>query len=117
MSKTVTLYHAPTWCGHCVMFVPHWNDFKKAIKEQGLDIKTVEYTDDIIEKDPKLKAKVSGYPTITINDAEYNGPRTANGLLEACGFENVQVGGGNQEYWKQKYLKYKNKYLKLKQQS
>ena len=134
MSNTkVELYYAE-WCGHCNKFKPEWEKFKKNALDGG--IKTNEYE---AEKDKTKveEANVSGFPTIiiTINGKkeDYNGPRTAEALMEyvkgdkpkpAEGGKYNQCGAGrkhkkslnpnHETYYKVKYFKYKAKYMESK---
>ena len=99
------------WCGHCQRFKPEWQKLK-----QTPDIQFAEYDADNAAHKAKIDAAgVSGYPTIRIDNKEYSGERTADAILKFIkSGANPQKGGGNDEYYQMKYLKYKSKYLKLR---
>ena len=111
--NSVTLYHA-NWCGHCQRFKPVWdNEVKPALKELGITHN--EYEEQ--ENPDKIAAvNLQGYPTIMISKNgqtyEYEGPRTAQGIVGQF----RQSGGNYQKNtdYKLKYIKYKAKYLRLK---
>lgn len=114
----ITLYHAE-WCGHCVKFMPVWNELVKKIKSDKLDIETVKFEENNIPEEDR--EKVEGYPTIIINHGNkeypYEGKRTIEALLGIFG----QVGGSKKvkvsksdEHYKVKYMKYKAKYMELR---
>jgi len=115
----ITLYYA-NWCGHCINFKPEWNKLKDTIGGNSMysNIETKEFEqtkdNDIMEKEG-----IKGYPTIRINGKDYNGERSVSAILEKAIEESQgvnQKGGSIPDddiYYKQKYLKYKTKYLKL----
>ncbi len=134
----VILYFAE-WCGHCKTFKPEWKKLMQELDKKGIKYKEYEDSRDeaIIQS-----AGVKGYPTIKIDGQEYNGNRTADAILEylfsdskdEIGKKYDQCGGGNKkfgftlrpmkggskesaqkdEYYKIKYLKYKAKYMLLR---
>lgn len=85
----ITLYHA-TWCGHCVSFMPTWNEMMND-KKMCKNIKFVSYESSMLNTLPESERtikgeEISGYPTIriTINgeDYYYEGSRTKNDILQ-----------------------------------
>jgi thiol-disulfide isomerase/thioredoxin len=78
-------------CPHCVEFAPVWDDAVAAFKKEGLNVKTQKY--DANDKDTGGKARadffgVREFPTVLYvygpaktDKVEYNGPRTADGLV------------------------------------
>lgn len=136
MSKArVILYSAP-WCGHCISFKPEWEKLTEKLKNESISFQHYEEGKDNAEIE---QAKVKGYPTIMIDDKEYNGLRTVDAIMafvkgdnkgsdkmggkyKQCGgakqgFSLRAQGGGrakNDEYYKIKYLKYKAKYMKVR---
>tara|TARA_Y100000589_G_scaffold327871_1_gene370667 strand:- start:297 stop:647 length:351 start_codon:yes stop_codon:yes gene_type:complete len=109
----VTLYHA-NWCGHCKNFKPTWDGLKSFFQENNIEF--AEYEDTANPKEIE-DAKVEGFPTIRItkdnNEYDYFGERTADAIISEV-LPNLQIGGNDESLYKEKYLKYKNKYLKLK---
>jgi len=123
----VDLYHA-TWCGHCVQFQPEWEKLKKQLdnKYGGGCWREFEASAD---KKIIQQAGVHGFPTIRINvgskEEDYNGNRTASAIMNyiedtrsgknrSSDTKFKQCGGGSNNYYKMKYLKYKAKYMELK---
>lgn len=124
--KQVTLYTAD-WCGHCQNFKPEWETLKKVLKNPefcsqyaACDVK--EYTD----KDAESQS-ISGFPTIKIGESEYNGIRNIKSILKHLfgteftdqdinryGTGNYRGGGSGSDLYMKKYIKYKNKYFRLK---
>jgi thiol-disulfide isomerase/thioredoxin len=87
-----TLFHAD-WCGHCVAFKPHWDNFIK--NNKNTNITTTAYADnDVLNLEDKTIATINGkdiqgYPTLkikilknnkTIKEYEYSGERNKEGL-------------------------------------
>ena len=120
----VSLFYAD-WCGHCQVFKPTWELLKKDFEHNG-----VEYEEFESENVQAMKEnQISGYPTIKISHngkvENYNGPREREHLLiHLKNLQNVQSGGNNNdlnineqsnEDYYEKYLKYKLKYLQLKE--
>jgi len=116
MTVEVNLYYAD-WCGHCQRFKPEWEVLKTKLDDLG--ISHAEY-EDSRNKDQISEAKIQAFPTIRVktgtDEIEYNGPRTAGEILNFIGVvpeeKKNQQGGGSP--YKQKYMKYKAKYLSLK---
>jgi glutaredoxin len=86
--KEVTLYYA-NWCGHCKTFKPAWFDLKKYVeiykddikKKYDIEIVTNEYEE---STNPKIMDEkgIKGFPTILIDDKEYEGDRTIQGIIK-----------------------------------
>lgn len=131
----VTLYYAP-WCGHCKHLVTapgkqldnnkpqpqegsQWMEIKKSLEKKDISVK--HYNDqenkDVLEKKGN---KIRGFPTILIEfdekEVEYNGAKNSESILEfitnKC--KDITQSGGSKENMYKKYMKYKTKYLKLK---
>ena len=118
MSKgKVTLYHSKN-CGHCIDMEPEWKKAKSEINGMS-GYEANDYERDGIP--PAHRSKVKGYPTIIISkgdkEYEYMGKRTSTGIVNALTKELGQMGGGKRDYYKDKYTKYKNKYVWLKNSS
>lgn len=122
----IKLFYAD-WCGHCRNFKPIWTEFKNFLKvnpnlkdkdNKSISIVTEEF-DDSNNMEATLE-KVEGFPTIivyknTIERDVYNGERTLNGLKKYFNLstDSLNQKGGNLNYYN-KYMKYKLKYLQLK---
>ena len=126
MVKTLELYYA-NWCGHCTSYKPEWEAITKVLNKNN--IKTAQY------EHGKYKAKmekdgINSYPTLIYTDAngqkEIISDRSSAGIFDKLNITPSMLGGGcncgsadchkcsiNIEY-KDKYLKYKAKYLQLK---
>jgi glutaredoxin len=109
----IKLYYA-NWCSHCVSFKPVWDNIKPIMQEHGVAVEEYEHTANkkLFEKDG-----VKSFPTIKINGENYQGDRSPEAILHAVGVDmTVQNGGGrhSNEYYRKKYLKYKKKYLDLR---
>lgn len=109
---TVTLYHAK-WCPPCKAFFPIWKKAKDT-NAFGNDIKMVSY-EATANPDIMNQNDIKGFPTIRISrnnmTEEYTGARTIEGLRAAI---NNQDGGGCSCGSRSKYMKYKAKYMELK---
>ena len=83
--KTLLLLHMEK-CPHCVELMPEWNKFTK-MNDTSIQTKSVEMNED---KSLVKKYDVEGFPTILLLNSNgdkiktYEGPRTAEGLLEFC---------------------------------
>lgn len=132
-----------TWCGFCTSFKPIWNrlisiinepDIVNKLKQNNIKIFFSTYDDN---KDNEIikKANITSYPTIRVSivddnvkkdfelDPEDREPsRFLNAILsddvkeikqEILDKYNQQSGGSKSNYYL-KYIKYKNKYLALK---
>lgn len=112
----VKLYYA-NWCGHCTRFKPEWEAIKTKLQEHGIKHSEYEHGKDAEEVE---RANVKGFPTIRIAmngnpEEDYTGERTADAILSAVGLL-PQTGGSDEDPYKAKYLKYKEKYLALKRE-
>ena len=107
------LYYAD-WCPHCISYKPEWNAIKKILNKN--DIQTEEYEHGKNKKEIEL-AGVKGFPTLIYfkkgGEIEKVLDRSTAGILDLVGIESLQTGGGGDPYY-HKYLKYKKKYLDLK---
>jgi glutaredoxin len=126
MNSCITLYYAD-WCGHCQAFKQIWKDIKKQIDDFNAKnehkIKYEEY-EATTQKEEVDKAGVQGFPTIMISHqgkiSEYQGPRTVKDIMSklggkgGCSCINQTIEG---DIYYPKYLKYKQKYLNLKNKS
>jgi thiol-disulfide isomerase/thioredoxin len=75
---SVIIFFAP-WCGHCVRAKP---EFEKAQRGGRGDIHLIDITDPDNKKIVE-KYQISSFPTIMKPDGtKYNGPRTAEEILE-----------------------------------
>jgi thiol-disulfide isomerase/thioredoxin len=116
----VELYYA-NWCGHCKTFKPEWEVLKTKLNELG--IRHNEFEESLNKQDVE-KANISAFPTIRVKangeQIEYNGRRSAADILNFLGvlpsnLNKKQTGGAaSVDPFKQKYYKYKGKYLSLK---
>lgn len=83
--KTLLLLHMER-CPHCVELMPEWKKFTK-MNDTSIQTKSVEMNED---KSLVKKYDVEGFPTILLLNSNgdkiktYEGPRTAEGLLEFC---------------------------------
>jgi thiol-disulfide isomerase/thioredoxin len=109
--KKVVLYYA-NWCGHCMDFKPVWDELKTKLDEKNIrhDEHEHETSSDL------MKARgIKGFPTIRFENNKnddytvYKGERTIDAILKAL--DEIKGGGKSHHL---KYLKYKIKYLKLK---
>tara|TARA_A100000164_G_C21514979_1_gene588804 strand:- start:60 stop:413 length:354 start_codon:yes stop_codon:yes gene_type:complete len=111
----VTLYYAD-WCGHCKTFKPTWEKLKTKFETIGIKYDEYEHGKDqkIIEEN-----NIEGFPTIQIENngevKDYSGSREYNEILNYLNKNNSDISqsGGSINY-KQLYLKYKKKYINLK---
>ena len=125
------------WCGHCKDFLPVFNKSKNLIKNNNMfknvnmdfEVYDMEQDKGIFEtKYGELVDKVEGYPTVflaqikndklskTVEIGHAKEPQDFIKLLNNAYKIFKEQKGGNQEddIYKQKYLKYKNKYILLK---
>jgi hypothetical protein len=124
----LTLYHAD-WCGHCIRFIPVWNEFLKYVDSHKLTnangkpvkIEHVSYQHTRNMQDKKDNAVIEkngirSFPTIIVEadkKYEYSGPRSSvQDILTHLKLKTAQNGGGGKDY--HNYLKYKSKYLAIK---
>ena len=108
MTKVI-LYWAE-WCGHCIRFKPEWEKIKKELTKLGVTVEDYEHSRDsqVINDE-----NINGFPTIKIKKGsstkEYTGERTLEGIKKELKLQS----GGKVDYYA-KYMKYKSKYLELK---
>ena len=124
------------WCGHCTDFLPIFNKSQEFVKKNKI-LKNVKVNFEVydMEEDAGLfKTKyedlvdqIKGYPTVFVTQIE-DGKRIKTVDIDYSDnpeifIENIsktynkltQNGGFNEEeLYKQKYLKYKAKYIQLK---
>jgi len=122
MIKVIELYYSDT-CGACkVLKRDTWiDDFKNKLKAKGIEIK--EFQDGEF-----TNVDITALPTFIFKDINGNmkkveGAISQEQILKELGGKgdtiknNVipkQCGGGLDDYYKMKYLKYKAKYMKAK---
>lgn len=90
--KYELLYFYAEWCGYCNRFTPKWNEFINKLNHNK--IKPIRYNGDI-ERDKMNEYKVSGYPTIILNNSDgnhfiFNGNQ--NNIDELTSFVKKYVG-------------------------
>jgi len=79
-------FYAP-WCGHCKALAGPYSEAAKMLaeKETGSDVRLIK-VDATAETELADRFQVQGYPTLLwfVNgiNSEYEGPRTANGIVE-----------------------------------
>jgi len=127
MTKKIILYYAE-WCGFCQRFKPVWKEFKKKIDKEYPDIEAVEFEQKNVPS--RALKDIEGWPTIIIhkNGKKYNyvGERTVEALLSTLNSDDhednlqemskEQKGGSYKDdnYYRQKYIKYKKKYMRIR---
>jgi thiol-disulfide isomerase/thioredoxin len=127
------------WCGHCTNFLPVFNKSQKLTKNNKY-LKDINVNFEVydMEKDlnkfksnnyEDLLPQINGYPTVIVTSLK-NGKRVNTEIIDHSSdpleFINTvgetynklvsQSGGYEEEFYKQKYLKYKQKYTELKAQ-
>jgi|SRR5271168_3611018 len=120
----ITLYHA-NWCSHCIAFKPEWEKLTKEIDKLAASRNTssssrsitYEVYEDTANPDVMKKNNITGYPTIRINRKDYDGERDAKSIMKKL--NKLAVGGRRRSSrvkkdYKYKYLKYKSKYINIK---
>ena len=75
-STTVKLFKAD-WCYHCNAFKETWANLQKDLQEEGIEFQTFDAN---THKKEIKEHNISGYPTILINNVEYNGDRKLNAI-------------------------------------
>lgn len=118
MSDTkITLYYA-SWCKHCKNFMPIWTNLETKIDSMtGFSHKKIE---SVANPDIMKSEDIGGYPTIKIIknhiSTEYKGSFNEESILNALkgGSKSKGSSGGSGRYYRDKYRKYKTKYINLK---
>ena len=127
MSCQVVLYHS-NQCSHCIEFMPVWQNL---ITQVPRGVSCVDY--EASRDRAMIPGTIVSFPTIHIIQngvpIEYTGIRTVDSILEEIQRQaampvKTKLGGDgdkrsgdrdvNSDFYKQKYLKYKAKYLSLK---
>lgn len=77
----LVFYHAG-WCGYCEEFMPVFDATSPELKSQFPDLIITKYQEEH-DRDTIRSANppVQGFPTIRLNGAEFEGPRTSEGLV------------------------------------
>jgi thiol-disulfide isomerase/thioredoxin len=77
----LVFYHAG-WCGYCKEFMPVFDATSPELKAQFPELIITKYQEEN-DRDAIQSANppVEGFPTIRLNGAEFEGPRTSEGLL------------------------------------
>ena len=127
------------WCGHCKDFLPVFNESKNLIKNNKIfknvninfEVYDMEEDKGIFEtKYGDLVDKVEGYPTVFLaqikneklsKTVEIGHKKDPEDFVKLIGdayksFSNQTGGNLEDDMYKQKYLKYKAKYLQLSYQ-
>ena len=124
MNKNKLVLYYANWCGACVNYKPEWNALKKILNKNG--VKTKEY-EETQNKQIMEKELINSYPTLKIHygsgDTKVLQSRDINYVLGEFNITVDQNGGGscklskniNDPYYS-KYIKYKMKYINLKQE-
>ena len=109
----IMLFYA-NWCGHCKTFKPTWEALKPILDKNNISHE--EYESENTEV--MSKYAIRGYPTIKVQKnnevVDYNGPRDPASILHFLNVNNTEQSGGAKKNYYNKYLKYKKKYLALK---
>jgi thiol-disulfide isomerase/thioredoxin len=128
------------WCGHCTNFLPVFNKSQKLtknnkyLKNTNVNFEVYDMEEDLAKFKSNnyedLLPQINGYPTVIVTSLK-NGKRVnaeiINHSSDPLEFINtvgetynklVSQSGGyeEEEFYKQKYLKYKFKYTELKEQ-
>lgn len=77
-NTTVKLFKAE-WCGHCQSFKNTWENLQK----EGLENVNFVTYDANTHKEEIKQHNINGYPTIMINNSEYNGKRDLHNIKKA----------------------------------
>jgi thiol-disulfide isomerase/thioredoxin len=126
------------WCGHCTNFLPVFNKSQKLtknnkyLKDTNVNFEVYDMEEDLAKFKSNnyedLLPQINGYPTVIVTSLK-NGKRVnaeiINHSSDPLEFINtvgetynklVSQSGGyeEEEFYKQKYLKYKSKYAELK---
>ena len=77
----LVFYHAG-WCGYCKELMPIFDTTVPDLKAQFPDLIVTKYQDEhdrsVIQS---ANPPVQGFPTVRLNGAEFEGPRTSEGLV------------------------------------
>jgi thiol-disulfide isomerase/thioredoxin len=127
------------WCGHCTNFLPVFNKSQKLtknnkyLKDTNVNFEVYDMEEDLEKFKSNnyedLLPQINGYPTVIVTSLK-NGKRVNTEMIDHSTdpqeFINTvgetynklvsQSGGYEEELYKQKYLKYKQKYTELKAQ-
>ena len=127
------------WCGHCTNFLPVFNKSQKLtknnkyLKDTNVNFEVYDMEEDLEKFKSNnyedLLPQINGYPTVIVTSLK-NGKRVNTEIIDHSSdpleFINTvgetynklvsQSGGYEEEFYKQKYLKYKQKYTELKAQ-
>jgi len=128
-----------SWCGHCTNFLPIFNQSQKLTKNNKY-LKNTNVNFEVYDMEQDLEKfksnnyedllpQINGYPTVFVTSLK-NGKRVntevidhstdpqefINTVGETYNKLSSQSGGYEEEFYKQKYLKYKQKYTELKLQ-
>jgi hypothetical protein len=78
----LVLCHAG-YCGYCRDFLPEFNKAVPELKTKfpGLKIVTYKHEDDL-SLIQKIEPSVTYYPCMRVNGVEFEGPRTAQGVID-----------------------------------
>jgi thiol-disulfide isomerase/thioredoxin len=125
------------WCGHCTNFLPVFNKSQKLtknnkyLKNTNVNFEVYDMEEDLEKFKSNnyedLLPQINGYPTVIVTSLK-NGKRVNTEIIDHSSdplqFINTvgetynklvsQSGGNKEEFYKQKYLKYKSKYTELK---
>ena len=128
-----------SWCGHCTNFLPVFNKSQKLtknnkyLKDTNVNFEVYDMEEDLDKFKSNnyedLLPQINGYPTVIVTSLK-NGKRVNTEIINHSNdpqeFINTvgetynklvsQSGGNIEELYKQKYLKYKQKYTELKLQ-
>ena len=121
MSSAVIDVYLADWCGQCNDFKNKtWTALSKRIKAK--EFVGVTCNDHIVGttkgNEAISNAGIEGFPTITVTRGgktfEPKSRSEKDILAAATGKSNVNQAGGSDSYYKNKYIKYKTKYISLK---
>lgn len=137
MSLELNIYYA-NWCGFCSLF--HSEENRKKIMEKAGGYKGLKVN--IVEEKNIIRDDISGFPSIKVKvngkEHDYTGERSIDAIYGylnniyqdldgmsggghkcnlhcGCGVEKPGIMHGGRKNSHQKYLKYKMKYLMLKE--
>ena len=129
MVKTLELYYAD-WCGHCTSYKPEWAAITKVLNKNNIETAQYEHGEHKVKMENE---GINSFPTLIYTNE--NGQkeiildRSSAGIFDklnitpsmlgggcTCSSGNCHIhkGGNNDIIYKNKYLKYKAKYIELK---